>query len=478
MNSIFKWFVDDELSPAYITWFVESFSIDCFTGIDKLLYCFLKFCDDLTLPAKKKYLETFLLSDGRGLIKKHNIRLESFSQFDYKDPAAFEEAFRVISQTAITTYELYSSVDLTDHTFKVDMYDFIQSEKRNILQEALTTAYTDLTSKSSDDTSEELAYKLDLLKEQFDTSKLEDLEFLTRNKVVMQSEEQDVNQTRTGTMRSIFYMGLPCIDEDLGPVKSKQIISIVGTPGGGKTRLAMIHSAYMCAVKSKKGVLIDEYELSANEIENIFIAYHIVNLFKGKVKIADRSMNNNALSREQLQYYQAAKDDLFHSGKYGRILIYDKRRVIQKMERQMLSFFKHNSDIELWVIDYAGMWLSEKQDKYDKDLSRAEYINAGYDTVKSILKTADVASVIVNQYNKEGIRDNDAGKIPTFDGVQGGNTVSYYSDYVVAMTNTPEQELAHISLLSTMKKRAAAGFRAVEIRKDLAVSLFTQQPRL
>ena len=94
MKEIFKWFTlpSDNISLVQMTWFVNNFEISDFIGVDKLLFAFLEYCSELDIPAYKQYLEAFLKTEGKKVIKKNTIKLDTMENFSYDEPASFEEA--------------------------------------------------------------------------------------------------------------------------------------------------------------------------------------------------------------------------------------------------------------------------------------------------------------------------------------------------------------------------------------------------
>lgn len=275
-------------------------------------------------------------------------------------------------------------------------------------------------------------------------------------------------------MRRLFTTGIPCIDEDMGGMYSKQVWSFTGSPGSGKTRFACAHAIYRAMVVSKLDVVMHELELSEMEIKNILIAHHIVYLYKGQVKISDKVMNHGQLTKEQQRYYEAAKIDLFESGKYGRLTIFTDDLIVETMEKEMYSFLRHNRNCQLWVIDYAGIAKSVPIDRYSKRYDGYEIIVQVYTLAKSIARTADIGVFIVNQFNDKGVDAAAQGKVIEPGYTQGGHIASRHSDYDLAMTATAEQKLANMCMLSTVKERSATGFKFQPLSRDLSVSMFRQ----
>ena len=470
MNKIFKWFTldsDEDLTTVRITWFSSRFDADEFDGIDRLLSVFLQYCADLSVIGKRKYFEAFLLTEGKKVIKKYNVRLDTMGNFNYSEPASLEEAYRVISATALNMYNVYVNVDLTEHTFKVDMKSFMEERKVERVQKTMADTFPLLIAgEDIDDAIGNLQYNLSKISSTYDTDHLHKLDFMTGRQ-----------STKNGTnvMRFLFKTGIPCIDGDAGGMYSKQVWSFTAQPGSGKTRFAAVHFAYQAAVIYKLDVLFDELELTAAEVKNMLIAHHIINLYDGKVKIPDSLINKDNLSEEQRHYVESARIDLFESnGKYGSITIRDEQLIVEKMEKDAYTYLKHNPKTQLWIIDYAGLMKSKPEERFARRLDEYEIITEGYKTAKDVAKFADIGVLILNQFNEKGIQAAYAGKKIMPGHVQAGQIVQRHSDYDLAMCMTEEQEIANMRTLSNVKRRSARGFQNVPFSTDLSVSIFRQ----
>lgn len=467
MEEIFKWFtLEDEQTYMRVSWFTDNFRVDAFEGVDRMLMLFLKYCSSLGIIAKQEYLHVYLTTEGMSAVKSENVRLDTVTPFNYDEPGSLQEAVRIITEATLAAYEQYTTVDLTNHVFKMDMNTFMESCKSQELQNVFSREYPRLmTGESKDEIISSTQLALSMIDEDYSKEKLDELDFLAFGSYSRESKSKQEFITDTG---------MPCIDGDIGGIYTRQVWTFTGPPGGGKTRFALAAFAYRCAVFHHKDVLIDELELTKTEVENILIAHHIVQMFRGKVKIPDSLMNKGLTDPQQQKYYEAAKIDLFESGKYGRIEVSDKALDIESLRKKRLQYFKLNSNTKLWIIDYLGLLSSKPLDKYAKHLMKYEIITEGIETIKRIVKAANVGAFVINQYNDEGIKANSMGKPIKPGMMEGGHIIQRHSDYDVAMTMTPEQELARQCMFSTVKKRSAAGFQNVPSQNDLSVSMFKQ----
>jgi len=465
MKSIFKWFVYKD-AVTRIEWFVNKFTPEEFEGVDKVLLLFLRYCSRLGIYADRKYLEAYMKTDCKMDVKAFNIKLQGMNNFNYSEPASLEEAFRVIMSSTYETFDQYVSNPVTtEDNFKVVMDGFLSERKKERLVSVMSDTFSKVSSGDSIDyLLEEMQYQLKVINDSYDRAYLDKLDFL---------EGRDGSAKQEDLMRHLFNTGIPCIDGDIGGMYSKQVWAFTGSPGSGKTLFACAHMAYRAMIQGID-VLFDELEMSKAEIRNMLIAIHIPVLFKGTVKIPDTLMNKDQLTVEQRKYYEAAKIDLFESGKYGKISIRTDDLIVETLEDSMLSYLRHNRNTQLWIVDYAGLAKSKPTEKYAPHKNEYEVITELYRTAGSIARTADIGVFIVNQFNREGVTAAELGKKISAGHIQGGQAIERFAYYDLAMTMTVEQELANMAMMSTVKKRGAVGFNNVPFKLDRSISSFMQ----
>lgn len=466
MKSIFKWFTLEDAS-ARIVWFATRFTHEEFEGVDRMLAIYLDYCAKLDIVATRRYLESFMRTEGRKNMVKHNVRVSAIDNFDYNEPTSLEEAFQVMLTAVYAAYDEYTRLEIQDDSFKVAMKTFMSTKKSELTLKIMAAAFPKLSSGGdTDETITDMQYKLDRLQLLYDDAYLDKLDFLEGKPVASGSSST--------FMRKICSTGIPCIDADAGGVYSSQVWAFTGSPGSGKTRFAMATFVYHALTVEKIDVLVDELELQVAEINNMLIAIHIINLYGGKVKIPDSVMNKNEMTSEQRRYYESARIDLFESGKYGKLILRTDDLVVENLRKEMYTFLRRNRNVGLWVIDYAGLAKSVPVDKYSPHMNGYEIIQELYKGVKEICKVTGVGAVIINQFNREGVAAAYAGKRILAGHIEGGQIIERHSDYDIVMCMTEDQEVAHRRTLSTVKKRAAAGFWNVPFIVDLSVSIFKQ----
>lgn len=468
MERVFKWLTfegNDSKAGAYTNWFAKSFEPDNFTGVDKLLMCYIQYCAKLGITPKREFLTAYLKVDGKKDIREHNIKTDTMSAYDYRESSQLEAAFQILRDQVTATYDQYVSADLNDRDFKVDLYEFMSSKKSDSIQDVMMQAYPRLTDGSDiAEVSSEIRSKLAKLDETYAEKKIKQID-------VVSGEQSDSDEE----MHFLCKTGLPCIDGDMGGIYTRLITTINAQPAGGKTRFSLVHYVYPVLTQAKKDVVLYSTELMPMQVKNILIAYHITQLYGGRVKIPDSIMNRKSeMSPEQLQIYESAKIDLFESGKYGRFIIQDEC-VVETLRDDLLGYYKTLGNLGLIVIDYMGLLKSKPESKWDKRLDKYEIITEGYEAVRDVLKTVDVAAVCINQYNDKGIDTALAGRPIQSGHVQGGHIVQRHTDYDISITYTEEQKLANVRMFQTSKTRGTRGFANVLVSVDLSVSIFRQE---
>ena len=465
MEKVFKWLTQDGGDPkavTYVNWFARNFSPNDFTGIDRLMVCFIQYCASLSISPTKKFFMSYLKVDGKRDMKKYNIRTDTMSSFDYNETSQLEAGFQTLAGIAGDTYDRYMEQDLTDRSFKVDVDMFLSEMQTEAIQSTFYKYFSQL-SDGFDPRDVSLGARSALAKVDtvFDRGKIKTVEYVS-------AADDDLD------MRFICKTGLPCIDGDVGGIYTDMIYTFTGQPGSGKTRFAWVHFVYQIITVAKEDVLVYNLELSDSQAKNIIIAYHILRLYGGRIKIPDSVMNKKEMTEEQQRIYEAAKIDLFESGNYGKIIIRG-QLVVEEYEQEVTDIKRDNPNLSFVTIDYLGFSKSKPTTKWDARKQKYEIITDAYDISVDLKKALHIGFLCLNQYTDEGITAALAGKKIRSGHVQGGQVVERHSDYDMTMTMTEEQELANVRSLSIAKKRGSKGFNNVTISVDLSVSIFRQE---
>lgn len=465
MERILKWMTREgsENAAIYTQWFANTFSPESFSGIEQVYACFIKYCANLNITPSQNFLESYLKVDGMSDVKRYNIKLEEMGAYDYGQLSQLMEAYEVIKQVASSTFEVYLSTDLTDRDFKVDVYEFMSDMKTEKITQSIMRALPSLQDGSNvTEVSMDLRSNLSRIDDIYNVEKIKDVDFTPSS-----SKEQQ-------KMEFICNTGIPCIDDDIGGIFTHLMYTVNAQPSGGKSRFSMIHFAYRVMVQAKKDVAVYATELTRSQTENIFIAYHITQLYGGTIKIPDELINKDKLTSEQSRIVESARIDLFESGKYGKLIVRDEC-VVENLENELWALVRTYPNMKLVVIDYMGLIKSKPVNKYDRRLEAYQIITDAYVAVRDVIRVTPMAAVCINQYNDEGIKAALAGKMIGPGHIQGGHIVHRHTDYDLSITYTEEQKLAQVRNLQNSKTRGTGGFNPALLRVDLSVSIFRQE---
>ncbi len=465
MERILKWMTKEgsDKAAVYTQWFANTFSPDNFSGIDQIYACFISYCARLNIIPSSNFLESYLKVDGMSDVKRYNIKLEEMGAYDYNQLSQLMEAYEVIKQVASSTFEVYMEDDLEGRDFKVDMYDYMSSIKSEKITQAMMRALPAMQDGSNvTEVSLNLRSTLSMIDETYNVEKIKDIDFT--------SSSNDDKQK----MEFIAKTGIPCIDADIGGIYTHLMYTLNAQPGGGKTRLGLIHFCYRVLVQAKRDVAVYATELTKSQVQNIFISYHITQLYGGTIKIPDQIINKGTLSTEQERIVESARIDLFESGKYGNLIIKDEC-IVETLEGELWALVRTYPNLAMVMIDYMGLIKSKPLNKYDRRLEMYQIITDAYIAVRNVIRVVPMCAVCVNQYNDEGIKAALAGKSIGPGHIQGGHIVHRHTDYDLSVTYTEEQKLAQVRNLQNSKTRGTAGFSPALLRVDLSVSIFRQE---
>lgn len=468
MEHILKWFTDkgDGRAAIYVQWFSITFKPENFTGLDALYACFLIYCAKLNVVPCLRFLESYLRIDGMHDVKQYKIRLDDMDSYDYDQLSQLMEAYDVIKEVAMATYEVYMEEDLEGMDFKVALNEFMTTVKSEKLTSAIMQALPHLSDGSDvDRVSDDLKYRLVDIKNTYDTDKLSDIDY----------DDASDNQK----MELICTTGIEAIDNDYGGIYTHIMYTLNSQPSGGKTRFGFAHFAYRIMTIAKKDVLCYETELTKAQTKNILVSYHITKLYG--VKVPDKLINQDKLTEHQRHLVESARIDLFESGKYGNIEIKDEC-IVETLDEELKFAVKTNPNLRLIMIDYMGLIESRPNSKFGKRMEGYEVITEGYKIVRRILRKADVSALCINQFNDKGIDAAYAGKTIKAGYIQGGHIVHRHTDYDLSLTFTEEQNLGgedkiKFRTLACTKTRGSGGFGSTLLSADLSVSNFKQEVR-
>ena len=446
MHNLFRYFVSrndnrDHERVAYAAWFDATFPQKEFDGDEFYFKEFMKFCSSLDRPCKFEYLDMFISTELKASLVKNKVKVPGTESMSLTDPLAFESCFRVTSEVLRDDFKVLEEMPAAIEDFVMEMKTYMMEKRNSRLAMALADTYAKLSDMhSSIDASDYALEQITQINDIYDPENLEDLVY------------SQVDGTQFGL---ITDTGLAAIDKDTGGIYQTQLLGIEAQPGTGKTRLA-INFCYRAATLHNKSVLFVALEQSAFEVQCMFVAMHMFVLYN--VQVSDNMIRTNKLPADLIPMYEAAKIDLFESGKYGKIVIEQKVLFVENFITKLSNWDKLKGPFDLVAIDYMGLIES------DGSLGRNKYhesylvIKDSYKLFKRWLRKTMKGGIAVAQFNDKGIEAGKADKTIETNMAEGGIAVYRNTDYNLAISMTDAMKAQQKRRFSQPKVRSTLGF--------------------
>jgi len=478
MHKIFGYFIkrsedskeDLKRRAAYATWFRESFPATEFRGEELLFYEVLAYAEKFATAITEKSLKVFLSSEMRSYVLKNKVKVkgtEDLNNFD--DMGQLDSLIAVTKDTMLGHFFSLQNetCDIDEFMAEADMFmrEKLDERSMQIMQTAYemrTTVVNGLTG-SHDSTGyllEETAY----VKSVYDESKLEELASVAPNG----------NKKR----RFLFKTGIPAVDTDTMGMYTRFLVGVEADAGMGKTKFATGVFTYQAAVEYGKSVIYYALEQDNDEIESNLIARHCYTLFNEVIDA--KLILFDQVPAELKKKVEAARIDLFESGKYGKIVIKGRANLYLetfldkiRMDDRLLGPF------DVVIIDYMALieQAPTRGNKYQKVLQEYEIIKYAYRKFKRFVLNEDKLGIAVNQLNATGGDKAKKGQDIGTGDAQGGKEVYRSTDYNITIVATPEMEAKGMRELVSPKKRNSAGLGRVLLKTMLAACLWRQSEK-
>lgn len=466
MDKIFGHFIcrstdsKDEASKrlAYASWFTEAVPSSEFTSDELLFWHYLKYSANLNATLKSKYFDIWLSTELREVLRTTNARVPGCEALNFEEPVAFETAVRVTKEVLTDDFNILET-EVTDvEDFPIDVSAYFTTKRNERLTVALSDTYNKLNETDSSVVASEYALDaISIINEIYDSNKLTDL-----------TESKDNPEKKSV---KISDSGLPALDKDSEGLWGGQLLGIEAQPGTGKTRMAIGTYCYNAATKYHKNVLFASLEQPKEEIDAMFIARHVFQMFQ--VQLSDKMIVRNTVPAEFKEMVEAARIDLFESGKYGKIVILETELFVETYINRIRNLDKLKGPFDLICIDYIGL-MKSKPAQYKKEKVKADIIAETFETFKAYVRKTRKAGIAISQFNRDGIAAGKADKEITTEMAQGGITVYRNTDYNIAISMTETMRLQQKRRISQPKVRASAGFGSFIVDTRLGFCYFKQ----
>lgn len=467
MNNVFTHFIsrgnpeEDRRRLHYAAWFISTFPESEFESDELLFYKYLEFSVNMNTILKFDYFQIWIDTELRRILHATNIRVTGCEGLRYEDPLAFETAVRTTNDVLCDTYNALEMMESVITDFQVNMMSYIRTRMESRLTQALTSTYELLN-----DTNDVLATTDKLLSEAEHIRMIYD-----ENKIKKLDENYDDDSS---TDEFVTKCTLDLVDKDSLGLFKTQLFGVEAQPGTGKTRFVLGTYVYEAIVTYHKNVAFYALEQRKKEVKAMLTSHHVYKMFG--VKIPDQHILRGLVPDEHKHYVESAGYDLFKSGKYGKVWIYDDDLFVDDLERTLLTHDRISGPFDLVVIDYMGM-IKAKPAKYSKYKDVTSILADAYPGFKHYVRTHNKAGIAIGQFNRDGVAAGKADKEITTEMAQGGMVVYRNTDYNIAISMTDTMKAQRKRRFSQPKVRSSEGFPPHIVDVQLGILKFTQAAR-
>ena len=462
MDKIFSHFIsrgdDDFRRLAYASWFIQSIPISEFKAEEQLFWKYIEYSEKLNVPIRTRYFELWLHTELRAILIDLGVHVTGCESLNYTDPVQFETAVMTTTRVMLDTFTQLEMEESIIEDFGVEASVYFTTKLNDRLTECLSDIYNKLN--DTNDSGIASDYALDTISNLnaiYDKSKLEIL------------------STTNNTGNDMVFVtdcGLEAIDNDSDGLFTSQLFGVEAQPGTGKTRFVIGTYCYRAATLYNKNVCFITLEQTVQEIESMFLSIHVFNMFN--IQLSDKLIRNKRYPKELEAQVEAARYDLFHSGKYGKIVAIEESFHVRTFINQLKNIDRLKGPFDLIAIDYMGLIRGDGDGKGRRDMSIADRINDAYEFFKAYVRKTKKAGIAIGQFNKEGIEAGEKDKEITPDMAQGGISVYRHTDYNIAISRTTTMKLQQKVRFSQPKVRASQGFGTFIANTRLGFCYFKQ----
>lgn len=446
---------------AFAAWFTEEIPAQEFEGDERLFWEYLVFSTQLNAPIAYKYLQVWLDTELREVLHRTNVHVKGCESLRFEDPLSFETAYRTTRDVLSDDFNVLETMESDVDDFKIEVSSFFTKKRRERLTQALAQTYDRLNQTDNvEDASDYVSDTVDAIQDIYDITKLEDLDI----RVPADDDHKVI-------MEKVSDSGLPAIDTDSGGIHYSQLFGIEAQPGTGKTRFALGTYVYRALTIYHKNVLFFSLEQLEDELEAMLVAAHVFWMFN--IQITDQMILQGTVPTELQPKVDAAKYDLFHSGKYGKFVGIEADLYLETFVTRIRTLDKLKGPFDLICIDYMGL-IESKPEEFKREPTEAEIIKKSFKKFKRYLRRSRKAGIAISQFNKEGIQAGKNDKTITTDMAQGGMAVYRNTDYNIAISMTDTMRAQQKRRFSQPKVRLSAGFPSFIVDTRLGFCYFKQ----
>lgn len=384
--------------------------------------------------------------------------------YDLNVPAQFEEAmtflysvcmekYDELFEKAIATTEGMIWVNLLKQQLEQNLTAKMISTAAAILTEGITTNNT--LSKGPEESRKYLAEALTEVNNRVMDIYTDYGSLSTGTSITSLEASKQFDERNKISVKDLFYTGIDPID-DLIPVRTQDIVTIVADEGIGKTRLA-VDWTYR-ALMAGKNVLYICGETAEIKIKKYLECMHLymkygIQLSWTELDDPTTIPDTSIAELEDLQVkINASLADFYENEKHGILTVM--QHASYETFHETIKKYKNRNQLDLVVVDHVlALTSTGAMTTSGRLINDHMRVNFLYECEDLLVKECNLAFLNLSHPSSQTSADLKAGKTP---GARSGAESSYstrYSSMVCVLNSTPELQKQDIVLLYVTKLR-------------------------
>lgn len=277
--------------------------------------------------------------------------------------------------------------------------------------------------------------------------------------------------TEESVGRGVTSFGIDSIDDDMNDLRVGDLVSVMGQPGAGKTRMAanIMYNGLMRG----SNVLWYPLEGSALQAFSLLVSRHIFSTQGEYIDLTDKTIYDQSYEEKYEEIVDVAIQDLLGNPAYGKLSI----KNIPLFEDEVFDSLEAEYDdgflFDILCIDYVSLIMSKNNEPANIYLSR---LVKELKSKSMSFRNKGFLTLLPHQLTKEVIQSLIRGEDTTITGSADTSEIIKSSDMAVTLFRTEEQSVMGMINIFFTKARFSKPKPTLEVAALHEYSFFADLP--
>lgn len=390
---------------------------DYFTGRAFLIYLMLEVTGREDVPLTYDYVENFIFSD-RGVLdaKEMNDLIvlltgSSMKDKDRTNDVQMNHLMSLINEATQKYFEEIKQVNLTSNELKLNLNMLCELKERSRLLDILEKTKNILLYGESNQ-QKSLFGTNDAINYFSQESSLIQRRLAGQEDKIIRSATfydyqtyKQVEENNKIVAELLCKTGIKTIDDYTGGIFRGSVIGSSAPSGAGKTR-TMSRVTYTALTEYKRNVVSWSGEQGIIQLTTYLISQHCWSGKVGGIRkfITDENIRKNEVPKEDLDFLEAVKMDLFNNSNYGRLHTWTEPFYVENIDLDLKRINKDCIPVDLFNIDYVSLMRSNGNNPSKKAYTITEIVSEAMKEFVALSQTNPWSFWVNNQTTREEIK--------------------------------------------------------------------------